>query len=181
MKTIKLLERIFLILVVCAIAIGLIIAPFDGMSGTLLTLVVSYSGVLSMFGVFATLLVGIVLHHHKNKTTRYVADVLILAAMIPVIATAIYGIAYEGGGFAVLLLVSTICYAVASVIKLIGYVVVKAKPDMTSELDPENDQKVIYILKWKRLLERGVITEEEFQAKRKAILEFGEEVKEETI
>lgn len=55
----------------------------------------------------------------------------------------------------------------------LGYVVLRTKPDMDSELDPENDEKVIYILRWKRLLDKGVITPDEFQAKRQVILEFG--------
>ena len=171
MKTIKLIERIFLILTVSLIAVGSIIAVTEATATSLLTLLLAYVGTFSVFGIFAIMLVSLVLHHHKNKTVRYVADVLFLACMIPVLATTVYGLAYVGDTLSIILLVSCITYIAASVTKLIGYVVLRAKPD---KLDPDNDEKVIYILKWKRLLDKGVITPDEFQAKRQAILDFGE-------
>ena len=174
MNTIRLLERIFLILTVSLIAVGSIIAVTEASATSLLTLLLAYVGTFSVFGIFAIMLVSLVLHHHKNKTVRYVADVLFLACMIPFLATTVYGLAYVGDTLSIILLVSCITYIAASVTKLIGYVVLRAKPDMDSELDPDNDEKVIYILKWKRLLDKGVITPDEFQAKRQAILDFGE-------
>ena len=179
MKTIKRLETIFLILVASLLSVSLIFSVFDHTSAQFLTVLLGFTGSFAVFGVAAILFVAIVLHHHKNKIVRNVADVVVAACMLPVLTAAIYGVAYIGSGAAIILsLVASILYVLASIVKLIGHIVIKAKPDINDELDPENDEKIVCIIKWKRLLEKGIITEEEFQAKRTAILEFGEKKEE---
>lgn len=69
---------------------------------------------------------------------------------------------------AILGLVSVIFYVVYFLVALVGFLAIGGSEGD----DPETDPKIKKITGWKKLLENGIISEEEFEAKRQAILGF---------
>ena len=63
-----------------------------------------------------------------------------------------------------------ILYACSVLCGFIYYIVCLVKPVSEDQLDPVNDKKVILIMKWRKLMDEKIITEEEFMAKRNELL-----------
>ena len=77
--------------------------------------------------------------------------------------------------FGLLAAFGAIVYALSWVFELIMYIVRHADRE---DLDPDDDPKVQAVLRWKRLCDEKVITEEEYEAKRVAILGLKKDKKE---
>ena len=171
MKAIRFLERLFLVLAVvfAALAGYLALTAYDphyfAALGTL-------GGVGSMLGLSTTLLVGALFYFNRNQVVRAIGIALTTAAMLTFVYAAL-AVEYMGAE-ALVAIVAGVLYLVSNGCRLLGVIVNRAKPSLEEGFDPESDQKIVYITKWKRLLDKGIITEEEFQAKRTAILSFDE-------
>lgn len=58
---------------------------------------------------------------------------------------------------------------------ILSAIVERVKQVANVDYDPDNDKKIRNIIKWKGLLDKGIITKDEFAAKRAAILAISEE------
>lgn len=184
MKVLRIIEKVAFILAVVfaflAVALGGMldgaIVLGDPSSGTAIAIVngvvAYYLSASFTFGfgfVLVLLLVGALLYFVKENIARRIGIALAAASFIAVFAVSI---SLMETGFATPLvgLVAGILFGVSLLFKLIMWIVKVARPDAGEENDPSTDPKVQLILKWKGLLDQKVITEEEYELKRKEIV-----------
>lgn len=184
MKKLNLVEHILVIvstvLILCAFAFSYLLDESAGVPGLL-----TYGTVFSVLGVFLIVLalcVGFGLYLSKDKgTVKTVGVGMLLAANVIVFAAASRFLIAEdmsGVGTAedpeaisismILGFIGAIVYFIALILwGLRAFAGVSTKGESH---DPDNDEKIQSLIKWHGLLEDGIITEEEYQTKRAAIL-----------
>ena len=184
MKKLSLVEHILVIvstvLILCAFAFSYLLDESAGVPGLL-----TYGTVFSVLGVFLIVLalcVGFGLYLSKDKgTVKTVGVGMLLAANVVVFAASSRFLIAEdmsGVGTAedpeaisismILGFIGAIVYFIALILwGLRAFAGVSTKGDSH---DPDNDEKIQSLIKWHGLLEDGIITEEEYQTKRAAIL-----------
>lgn len=64
---------------------------------------------------------------------------------------------------------AAIIYAVDAIIRFIIFIVKIVRPE-TAENNPDVDERIQNVLKWKKLADDGIISKEEFEEKRVKIL-----------
>ncbi len=184
MKKLSLVEHILVIvstvLILCAFAFSYLLDESAGVPGLL-----TYGTIFSVLGVFMIVLalcVGFGLYLSKDKgTVKTVGVGMLLAANVVVFAASSRFLIAEdmsGVGTAedpeaisismILGFIGAIVYFIALILwGLRAFAGVSTKGDSH---DPDNDEKIQSLIKWHGLLEDGIITEEEYQTKRAAIL-----------
>lgn len=184
MKKLSLVEHILVIvstvLILCAFAFSYLLDESAGVPGLL-----TYGTVFSVLGVFLIVLalcVGFGLYLSKDKgTVKTVGVGMLLAANVVVFAASSRFLIAEdmsGVGTAedpeaisismILGFIGAIVYFIALILwGLRAFAGVSTKGDSH---DPDNDEKIQSLIKWHGLLEDGIITEDEYQTKRAAIL-----------
>lgn len=181
MKVLKRIERIVFIVAVAvavaAFALSFVIDknPAESMAVGMNTPFVIGFGFAVIF-----LLVGAMLRYNKNETLARIADAFLITIFVSIFSCCIFLILNNSTATTPLLgLVSAILYAVSSLLRFIIYLYGVIKPVQGEDFDPDNDKKIQLIIKWKGLLDKGVITKEEFEAKRVEILNLDKPVVEE--
>lgn len=184
MKKLSLVEHILVIvstvLILCAFAFSYLLDESAGVPGLL-----TYGTVFSVLGVFLIVLalcVGFGLYLSKDKgTVKTVGVGMLLAANVVVFAASSRFLIAEdmsGVGTAedseaisismILGFIGAIVYFIALILwGLRAFAGVSTKGESH---DPDNDEKIQSLIKWHGLLEDGIITEDEYQTKRAAIL-----------
>lgn len=184
MKKLSLVEHILVtvstVLILCAFAFSYLLDESAGVPGLL-----TYGTIFSVLGVFMIVLalcVGFGLYLSKDKgTVKTVGVGMLLAANVVVFAASSrFLIAEDLSGVdaaadpdaisisMVLGFIGAIVYFIALILwGLRAFAGVSTKGDSH---DPDNDEKIQSLIKWHGLLEDGIITEEEYQTKRAAIL-----------
>lgn len=178
MKILKTFEKVFfgvaIALIVLAMTLSGLIDESESIAG-LLTVSIGLMP-LSVVLFLAIFLVGAFLFYSNNKIARLIGGPTVGAYFVILFSVTLE--AMETSISLLLAFIATIVYAVAMVLFAVHCFIVYIRKD-TKKLakhDPDNDEKVQLIIKWKDLLERGVVTEEEYELKRKAILELNEEI-----
>ena len=181
MKVLKIVERIFFVLaVIVAIAACCMSRALDEFSAKAapgaLTAVSGYYLLGAGIGI-ALLAVGALIRYNPNRIASLVGDGLVLS-FFAILFGSCLAYLMSGGyyGITILLgLVAAILYAIYAIVRLIIFIVSIVKPAGTTDNDPDNDKRIILITKWKNLLDKGIITKDEFAVKRNEILDITEE------
>lgn len=174
MKAIRFLERLFLVLAVVFAALAGLLAVMNTEEPYFYASLAILGGTGAMLGLTVVLLIGALLYFNKNQVVRAIGVGLTTAAMLVFVYAAIGSSGEYMETAALVALLAGVLYLISNGCRLLGAIVNRAKPSLEEGFDPESDQKIVYITKWKRLLDKGIITDEEFQAKRAAILSFDE-------
>ena len=189
MKILKVLEKIFLyvasFLSVASLVLSAIIDESQNVNGMMTYFSSSFSfvGLGGVFTIGFALIAGTLLYFNKNEIARKIAigAVVTTITLIFFIALAIIS---ESSKSAVsttaaseplsplFALVGGILYVCSLLCGFIYYIVGLVKPYSEDQLDPVNDKKVVLIMKWRKLMDQKIITEEEFLAKRNELLEI---------
>lgn len=177
MKVLRLVEKIVFIVavVVGAMSIALSLMMDEGAGAVgMMTLGALFFSTASAVLVF--LFVGALLRFVPNQVARRIGEGFTLVAFVSAFAIALHGLVNVGGaGMTVYLgLVAVVLYAVSSIIRFIAYIVSVVKPQASKD-NPDEDERIQKILKWKKLADDGIITKEEYEQKRVAILGLNEE------
>lgn len=178
MKALKIIEKVFFI---CAIAVVLSVFIISSIStsvskdGSVVTystnvLIVS-NYYFALGGGFLALIlcVGAFLYFVDAKVARLIGTGCLVAAYACLFGMAINYLSKDTTF--VLALVSSILFVCSLLVRFIIWIAIRVKPDIDKEDDPSRNPKVAAILEWKSLLEQDIITKEEFEEKRKAIIE----------
>ena len=157
MKIFNIVKKIILILSFVFGIFSFVYSSFtlDGFDQTVSTLLISFI-VLSFVGFF--------LFFVENKIAKKIGQGIVTGYM----AILFYGsITYIDKSVAAIFgLTSVILYAIYYLVCLIGYLALGSEGDN----NPSNDIRIKKILGWKELQNQGIITAEEFEAKREEIL-----------
>ncbi|GEM_PF-4834752 len=156
--------KIFYIIKKVILVLAFVLASFAFILGgiTLASSDTAFSVAMISFILFG--FIGFMLFDSKNDIARRIGLGLTTAFMLIQLYLAIMSIGTSTS--AIFALVSVILYAVYFLIAFIGFIALGSqKTD-----DPETDPRVKKILGWKNLQKEGIISAEEFEAKRLEIL-----------
>ena len=157
MKVFNVINKIILILScvllgVCFVLAGITLDSSDAtVSAGLLTFVVPA-------------FVGFFLFDSENTIARRIGMGLTTAVMLIQLFFALS--CFENSTAAIIGLCSVVLYVIYFIVVFVGHLAMGEKIDN----DPEKDPRIVKILGWKKLKEEGIISEEEFEEKRVAIL-----------
>ena len=171
MKVLKLIEKVTFvaatILTVLALTLFSMLDTTLPVAGIVLPFFVSGVGI-----AVVVLLVGSVLHFVKHRPTALVGDALsvaIYAVVFGVTLAVLVAINAKPDVSVLVAFVGVIVYMVSNLVRFIIYIVCKVN-NYEGQDDPEKDPAIQNVLKWKGLKEEGIITEEEYEAKRAKLL-----------
>ena len=145
---------------------------------TYLTSVISFIGLGGVFAIVSALIVGTFLYFNKNEVVRKIAIGLVVSAIVLVFFSGLYLLSAASSTSSntalspILSLAGGILYICSLLCGFIKYIAGLIKPNSEDKLDPANDKKVALIIKWKKLMEDKIITEDEFMAKRNELLDL---------
>lgn len=163
MKALKITRAVLLIVAVALVGLALLLSP---MMDDPRVLEAALGQVYPLVGWgFALLVAGTMFLFSKNHTVRALGVGFTVA-----IYTALLTFLFTDFGNAIapmICAVASIVFAVSWIFEIIRYAVAHVRAE---ECEPEDDARVQAILKWRSLLDRKIITEEEFLAKRNKIL-----------
>ena len=168
MKALK-IARIVLVTVAAALIglatiidgteLGVLLAVMGGAWGLIMLLFFAVAGSIFLFSC--------------NKVVKAIGVGLTVGVYACMLALMVAFSAYEILPTAVVVgLVGAIVYGVSWVFEIIRFAITHASRD---DLEPDEDPKIAAIMKWRTLVDRKIITEEEFMVKRNAILGLGQE------
>ena len=176
MKIVKLIENIFLILgSVMFVVAGLLSYSLDETLG-----IRGFATGLALMGGFTVLclFVGVFLYFVENKALSRLGLALVLGCACISLGLAIVSLGESAKTSANDTSISYIIAMVGSIIVILAFFLdmtylilekaLKVQKEATSAEQLNNDVELLE--KWKKLLDDKMITEEEFEAKRKAIL-----------
>lgn len=112
-----------------------------------------------------SLLVGLTLVFTKNEISTKVGLGLLLAGFGMAFITVLNSMTGTLPYFAIMSLVAIILFGISFIFKAIAVADKRSNSD-----DPDEDPTIQKIIKWKKLLDEGILTEQEYQDKREAIL-----------
>ena len=178
MKALKFTEKVLFIIATAVLAValafgGLLDASYIASGYPSLALAIQpYCGQMGLVAGVGILLAAAFVRYNKHVTVARIADGVVIAYFA---LAFVLGLTVTGGLTLILGLVASIVYVVSALIRLITAIVERVKPVPHGEdYDPDNDEKIKNIVKWKGLLDKGIITKDEFAAKRAAILSIEE-------
>ena len=157
MKVFNVIKKIILILSFVLLGVCFVLAGI-----TLDSRDAAISTGLLMFVVPA--FIGFFLFGSENKIANKIGMGLTTAAMLIEFFFALTNLDYSTA--AIIGLCSVVLYAIYFIVVFVGHLAMGDKADN----DPEKDPRITKILGWKKLKEEGIISEEEFEEKRVAIL-----------
>lgn len=132
------------------------------------SLIVSNYLVVYIVGTFS--FVGVFLMYSTNDIAKKIGTGLAVELML---MSFFVGIMYlESGITAIFCLIASIIFILYWVVVLIGHLAIKEAP-----LLEDNDELIAKLNKWHELLEKEIITKEEFQLKRDKILGLNQQNK----
>lgn len=179
MKVLKLIEKVTFVVAttLTVFALTLVSMLDEGMpvAGIILPYFVSGVGLAVVI-----LLVGSVLHFTKHRPTALVGDALTVAVHAVIFGVTLAALIAKNSNADVSVILAfsgVIVYMVSNLVRFIIYIVNKVN-NVDGQDDPEKDPAIQNVLKWKNLKEEGIITQEEYEAKRIKILHL--EKKEQT-
>lgn len=120
------------------------------------------SGLLISFVIFAC--IGFFLFFIENNIAKKIGQGIVTGYMVILLWVSIAYVRYSVAP--IFGLTSVILYVIYFLICLIGYLALGNEGDN----NPNNDLRIKKILDWKELQNQGIITAEEFEAKREEIL-----------
>lgn len=161
MKVYRIIERVILILSFVLFGTTCLIGAI-----TLEMIEVAVSSVILPIALSGFTFVGFFLFNSKNEIAKRVGLGLTTGGMVFLASTAITYL--ETSTAAVIGLVSIILFVIYLMLKLIESIIAKD----VDALSPEQDKKIQAVLEWKKLLEEGIISKEEFEKKRIEILKL---------
>lgn len=179
MKIIKRIENILLILsVIVLVLAGILSVVLDESEGI--------GGLATLFGpqflLVACLFIGIFFYFLENKNLSRLGFALmsatnvyvLIASLLPLIIASNLESEEYGVSF-VISLIGTICFFVAFVLDITHIIlnVIYNKNVKANSIDELNN-KLVLLEKWKKLFDDKMISEEEFEIKRKELLEINE-------
>ncbi len=172
MKVLRIFEKVVFILACVVGIVGIAFSPLldetAGYPGAITSTAFFAAGGLS---VILAIAMSAVFYFSKKEVAKRIADALAITAFTILFAGGLIGLSSAGGLTPTFIFVAAILFIISLIFRLIIWIAIKVKPDLDQAEEPENDPKVRAILKWKRLMEEEVITKEEYEAKRKAIVE----------
>jgi len=175
MKVLKIVERIaFLVAVIVAAAALSLSLMMDESAEVPAVGIVSSSLVMLPLGagiLLVVLLVGAFLRENKGPVASKVGEGFVLAAVLMMfgVAAPVLFFTETAGLTIVLAFVAAILYAVDAIIRFIIFIVKIVRPEL-AENNPDVDERIQNVLKWKQLADDGIISKEEFEEKRVKIL-----------
>ena len=181
MKVLKIIERVLFVLaiVVGGAAIGLSYMFDEGAAQPVQGMATAFTAAFPIgFGLaLVILLVGALLVYAPNKVASFIGEGFVAAIMVLMFSFAIVFLGKEPVGFSALLaLVAPLLYALAELLRFVAYIVKLVVPSYAAESNnPDNDIRIQNVIKWKNLMEQGIITEEEYSEKRAEILKLRKE------
>lgn len=169
MKVLKILEKIFL--VIATVFAIMYFATFGAYNyGDS-----SYFSIVSLFS-FPTILVlfmivlGMLLLDNKSDIASRVGMALLLTGFVSLFAaTIVSSSVFES---VVIGAIAWSSYFISLLIRGIEKIVLLVKPRAIDSDNPDNDETIQNIIKWKNLNQQGIITDEEFEIKRNQILKI---------
>lgn len=163
MKIFNIVKKIILILSFVFGIFSFIYSSFtlDGFDQNVSTLLITFV-VLACVGFF--------LFFTENKIAKKIGQGMVTGYMAILLFCSIIYI--DKSVAAIFGLTSVILYAIYFLVCLIGYLALGGDGDN----NPNNDIRIKKILGWKELQNQGIITAEEFEAKREEIL-YGKKIK----
>ncbi len=165
MKALKIARIILLAVAATLVGVSFILGK-DG-NGALMVVMNTTNFYLIGAGIgFGLAVAGSILLFSKNK----IALALGIGFTVSFYLATLSLLFVSGATILVLLApIGSIVYAVSWALELIRVAVAHTRRD---DLDPTSDPKIEAIIKWRNLLDKKIITEEEFMEKRNAILGF---------
>ncbi|MGM9873374.1 MAG: SHOCT domain-containing protein [Bacilli bacterium] len=176
MKVFKIIEKIFVwiatFLAILSIALSKFVDETAGYSG-IFTAYQSFFLLGSGVGIML-LLVGVLLRDLKNEVASKVGQGLTVTTFACLLGGAL-SVMNQGSLSAMLALAAGILFFATYLLYGIIACVYFKKYKSSGSDDPDNDRDIQNILKWKKLVAEGIISEEEFEEKRRAILKIKEQ------
>lgn len=108
--------------------------------------------------------VGFFMFNAKNSIVKRIGVGLTTGFMVVILYASIAAIAYSAA--AILGVAAVSVYALYFILLLIEYIAY----NKSVENDPQKNPKIQKIIEWKKLLDEGIISKEEFEKQRQAIL-----------
>ena len=170
----KIIENILmylaLVLVLVAFGFSAMLDEAENIAGALTAF--TLISVMPSTVLLINVVVGILLEKSKNDLARRVGLGLALSTFVVMLGVSIPLLGNEDGfGYSVLIvLIAAICYLLAVLVRGIMAIVRLAKPLNEDTNDPYNDKNIQELIKWKKFCDDGIITKDEFEAKRARIL-----------
>ncbi len=171
MKIFKVLQKIFIF-----VALGLFLASLVAAAADLEYEAAYVTTGLSMFGVFVLAAVGVFLLFSNNDTAKKVGHGLVISSYAIGLALAIMTMTEQIQIASVLVIIAAIALALYYLCALVIYIMKKSEP--ASIDNPEEDVRIVRIREWKRIMEEGIISAEEYEEKRQQILDIKTKSKE---
>ncbi len=162
MKTFKITRFILQIVAIGLFLGSLVICGIDNSSAGN---VVYMAAVTAYVGIFALATVGTFLLSSSADTPRRVGHGFVISSFSIGLTVAISAI--ENSSAAILMLVAVIALAFYYFCCLIIMIMQKSFPHAES---PNDDIRIVHVKEWKKIMEEGIISEEEYEAKRCQIL-----------
>ena len=173
MKVLKIVERIvFLVaVVVSAAALTLSLLMDEKAEVPAVGIVTASATMLGAGLTLLVLLIGAFLRENKGPVASKIGEGFVLAAILAMFGSAAPVLFFnEAAGLTVVLaFVGAIIYAVDAIVRFIIFIVKIVRPE-TAENNPDVDERIQNVLKWKQLADDGIISKEEFEEKRVKIL-----------
>ncbi len=160
MKPFKILRQIFQIL-----SIALFLTSFVMCAIELESNAEFFTMVLSFVGLSTLATVGTFLLSATNDTAKRVGHGFVISSFVLGLTVAIMFI--EASSAAILMLVSVILLALYYLCVLIVSIMQRSSKNIES---PEDDIRIVHVKEWKKIMDEGIITKEEYEVKRCQIL-----------
>lgn len=182
-KILTIISKVVLALAAVAFAVSMIIPGLTKQAADSSFLVLLYLNV----SIVICAMVGSTLTSAKSDTARRIGHGMLIAAFVAGFSVALMyvGIEKDGSTFqpfaaaadaeketldstsAILMIVAA---ALLAVYYIIQFVILLLNRGIKESGSPYEDTKIIRVKEWKQLLDEGIITEEEYEEKRVAIL-----------
>ncbi len=165
MRKFKLVSNIMLIiasiLFVASPVVTAIVSSKDAGSAAFIVVLMASQLILASAGV------GVFLMFAKNDTAKKIGNGISIAAYVTGLVCAL-GVVFQKASLgAVLMIAAVVFFLLRYVFLLVDYLINKNDPNATS---PNEDIRIIRVKEWKKLMEEGIITKDEFEQKRIQLL-----------
>ncbi len=162
MKVFKILKQIFQICATALFLASIVICAIDMESAGN---AVYLTAMLAAVGCVVVGTVGMFLLSSPHDTVNRIGHAFALSAFTIGLTYALVNI--EASTAAILMLVAAVMLALYYLCILILKIMRKSSPDAES---PNDDIRIVHVKEWKKIMEEGIISPEEYEAKRCQIL-----------
>lgn len=162
-KAFKIVSTVMLIIAMVAFGVSIVLPGMIGDKSEL----AFFSLIMVNAGIVVFVMVGAFLTMSKNNTANKVGHGLLIAGFIIGFADALMSI--EEGCSCIVMVVAVGFLALHYIFELVVSILNKGSKTITN---PDEDARIIQIKAWKQLMEEGIISAEEYEEKRIAILDI---------